>query len=78
MLTAGEWIVDVTTRFLFNSSVRGTGVMTRSIPVPADPNITGFKLHAQARIRGTTPGMLNITLCNAEEIRIGCHHEEDE
>ena len=67
--SAGELLLDRTSRELFTLVSTGTGTNTHSITVPPDPEIIGFTLNIQGFVNGSS-GVLQY--CNAYSATVGC------
>lgn len=70
----GEGLVNRSSFLYFSSTLPGSGVNTHVQPIPDDPFVAGYTIYIQGIIRNGSSQP--IQLCNAEDVRIGCHHEE--
>jgi len=68
-----EILVNFGSPLIFNSAMVGGGIAVHSVPIPASPSLLGYQVTAQAALFS---GGSIIAICNAERVRIGCHHEE--
>ncbi len=73
MIPAGELLVNRQSPLFFSSILAGSGVNTHEFLVPNDPFLAGLTVYVQGLIRNGSNAI--IELCNAEDVRIGCHQE---